>query len=444
MQKSAGKNLHFGPSTALPARARFARAGIAIKSCAMIQLAYLFERFPSFTQTFCYREVMELRRQGVTPTIFSIRRPTGEPPQNWDSALVRQVHHLPDEPELLHLVERAMKRKQISSDAIRAIEQWGRQSDFLRLYQAAYVGARLSEGVWLHAHFAGMAARTAYWMKQFFDIDFSFTAHANDIFAPRPFVIGLDRLLATANAVITESDHAANFLRKKFPASAPKIHRVYNGLEVASFPQADFAGPIPLIISVGRLIEKKGFADLLEACRLLNHAGQEFQCEIIGEGALEAALRRQIERGNLIGKVKLVGPQTQEQIKRRLAAATVFVLPCTMEASGGTDNLPTVIMEAMAVGLPVVSTSIAGIPEMVEDGVTGELVLPGEPKALATAIEHFITDCSRAREFGSRGRELARKKFSIENSVRELLALFQQARQISQNKSTVSNLRVGD
>jgi len=81
---------------------------------------------------------------------------------------------------------------------------------------------------------------------------------------------------------------------------------------------------------------------------------------------------------------------------------------------------------------------------MVEDGVTGELVLPGEPKALATAIEHFITDCSRAREFGSRGRELARKKFSIENSVRELLALFQQARQISQNKSTVSNLRVGD
>jgi colanic acid/amylovoran biosynthesis glycosyltransferase len=391
----------------------------------MIQLAYLFERFPSFTQTFCYREVMELRRQGLAPTIFSIRQPANEPPENWDTQLVRRVHYLPEEKDLLDEVERAIRRKEIPSQAVTAIKQWGRQTDFLRLYQAAYIGMRLSKDVRLHAHFAGMAARTAYWIKEFFGIPFSFTAHANDIFVPRAFVIALDRLVDSASFVITESDHAAKFLAERFPECANKIHRIYNGLDLSNFVRADLTAPIPLIISIGRLIEKKGFADLVEACRLLAAAGREFRCEIIGEGPLENTLRAQIERSHLQEKVALIGPQTQEQIKERLAAATVFALPCTTEAAGGTDNLPTVIMEAMAAGLPVVSTPIAGVPEMVQDGVTGELVQPNEPIAVAQAIEKFLINCPRAREFGGRGWQLAQKKFAIETSVRALLELFQ-------------------
>src|SRR6266496_870354 len=140
----------------------------------MTHFTYLFERFPSFGQTFCYREVVELARQGVNSPIFAIRNPKGEPPQDWD-----------------------------------------RRTDFLRLYQAVYVGLRLQEiGIrHVHAHFAGMAARTAFWIHRFFPITFSFTAHANDIFAPRNFEVGLDKLVDAARAIVTETDYAAKFLR---------------------------------------------------------------------------------------------------------------------------------------------------------------------------------------------------------------------------------------
>jgi glycosyltransferase involved in cell wall biosynthesis len=391
-----------------------------VNSQPMLKLAYLFERFPSFTQTFCYREVAEMRRQGVAPAVFSIRHPEGEAEGNWETSLVRQICYLREEKELLAGVERDLRSGKIPGKATTAIADWGRQTDFLRLYQAAYVGARLPADTHLHAHFAGMAARTAYWINQFFGIPFSFTAHANDIFVPRSFALGLDRLIETASAIITESDYAANYLRERFPRSATKIERVYNGLDFSSFVPADFTAPMPLIISVGRLVEKKGFSDLIAACRLLVDRGRKFRCLIIGDGPLRGDLDAQIAQQNLHEHVTLAGVQSQNEIKRQLSRATVFALPCRMEAAGGADNLPTVIAEAMASGLPVVSTAIAGIPEMVQEDVTGELVSPNDPAAIASALERFITDLSRAREFGSRGLDAARKKFAIETSVKAL------------------------
>src|SRR5437667_424554 len=164
----------------------------------MTQFAYLFERFPSFGQTFCYREVAELARQGIAPPIFSIRNPKDEPPQEWDQRIVKRVHYLPEERELLNDVRRTSKKGKLTAESIAAIDEWGRRTDFLRLYQAVYIGLRLQEmGIpHVHAHFAGMAARTAFWIHKFFPITFSFTAHANDIFTPRDFEIGLDKLFS--------------------------------------------------------------------------------------------------------------------------------------------------------------------------------------------------------------------------------------------------------
>ena len=163
----------------------------------MARFAYLFERFPSFGQTFCYREVAELDRQDIAPPIFSIRNPKDEPPQDWDTRIVERVHYLPDEKELLEEVRRAAKKRKLGADIVDALDEWGRRTDFLRLYQAVYVGLRLRQmGIdHVHAHFAGMAARTAFWINKFFSITFSFTAHANDIFSPRQFEIGLDKLV---------------------------------------------------------------------------------------------------------------------------------------------------------------------------------------------------------------------------------------------------------
>jgi len=391
----------------------------------MPRFAYLFERFPSFGQTFCYREVAELDHQDITPPIFSIRNPTDEPPQDWDTRVVERVHYLPNEKELLEEVRHAAKKGEIGADIVAALDEWGRRTDFLRLYQAVYVGLRLQKmGInHLHAHFAGMAARTAFWINKFFSITFSFTAHANDIFSPRQFEIGLDKLVDSSRAIVTETDYAARFLCEQFPRRSDRVHRIYNGLDLTEFGRADFSSTPPLIIAVGRLIPKKGFSDLIRSCALLAERGKSFRCEIIGEGPLGEALRRQIDDMHLQNNVELIGAKPQTQLRGRLAAANVFVLPSVMDPDGGMDNLPTVIMEAMATGLPVVSTNIGGIPEMIIDNETGFLVEPGDTAAMADAIETVINDSSSAARLGQSGYERAGALFSIEKNVRELRAL---------------------
>ena len=296
-------------------------------------------------------------------------------------------------------VDRALRKRQLPAKVAEEIRAWGRQSDFLRLYQAAWLGPRLQAlGVSrLHAHFAGLAARTAWWVERFFGIPFSFTAHANDIFAPKPFTVSLGKLIENARAVVTVSDFGVEYLREKFPREAEKIHRVYNGIDLTRFERASFTEEPPTIISVGRLIEKKGFADLIEACRMLAAEGVAFRAEIIGEGPLAAELQSQIAAANLTKTVLLAGPLPQPAVIRRLAQSTVFALPCVTESGGGMDNLPTVLMEAMAAGLPVVSTPLAGVPEMVEEDVTGFLVPERDPAALARALHRLIDGPHRSR-----------------------------------------------
>ena len=391
----------------------------------MALFAYLFERFPSFGQTFCYREVAELYRQGITPPIFSIRNPKDEPPQDWDTRIVRRVHYLPEERKMLEEVQRASKKRRLSPAIIAALDEWGRRTDFLRLYQAVYVGLRLQDlGIdHVHAHFAGMAARTAFWVAKFFPITFSFTAHANDIFAPRNFEIGLEKLIQTARLIITETDYSEKFLRERFPERADRIHRIYNGLNLAEFGHANFSFDPPLIVAIGRLIAKKGFANLIRACGLLIEHRISFRCEIFGEGPLENQLRAQIEELGLQERVQLLGAKPQHDLREHLARANVFVMPSVAEAEGGMDNLPTVIMEAMAAGLPVVSTRIGGIPEMVVENETGFLVQPEDAMALVGAIEKVTNDRSLGQRLGQAGHERAQKLFSIEKNARDLCAL---------------------
>ncbi|MEP6974124.1 MAG: glycosyltransferase [Spartobacteria bacterium] len=391
-------------------------------------LAYLFERFPSFTQTFCYREIGELHRQGESPSIFSIRTPTDEPAQDWDASIVRRVQYLPDDKALVREVDLDLRKGRLPERAATEIAKWGRKTDFLRLYQAAYLGPRLQAlGVrHVHAHFAGLAARTAYWIERFFGIGFSFTAHANDVFAPKPFEISLDELIGSARAVVTVSDFGVRFLREKFPDAANKLHRVYNGIDLGLFSTADFTSAPPAILSIGRLIEKKGFSDLVAACGVLQERGIEFRCEIIGEGPLQVSLDEQIKAADLTNRVTLAGSLPQREVIRRLARSAIFALPCVAETGGGMDNLPTVVMEAMAAGLPVVSTAIGGVPEMVVEGHTGLLVPEHRPAALADALARLLADRALARSLGEAGRTRAAELFAIEKSAQNLTAIVQE------------------
>jgi colanic acid/amylovoran biosynthesis glycosyltransferase len=380
-------------------------------------LAYIFERFPKFSQTFCYREVAELFRQGITPLIFSLRPAELGLHTEWKPEILTAVHTLPEGDEFAGLADQA--RRSLPSNARKILRGWRGRRDSLRLHQAAYVGTRLAEiGIThVHVHFAGMAARTAYWIEKFFGIPFSVTAHANDIFVPNNFEIGLAEIFGSARAIIAVSDFAANHLRKQFPEAADRVHRVYNGVDLNEFETARF-DQSPLVLSVGRLISKKGFDVLIDACAQLR--GFDFHCEIIGTGPMRKQLREQIEAAKVSDRVSLTGEQSQKQIAAKLSAATAFVLPCRIEKDGAMDNLPTVIMEAMASALPVVSTTVGGIAEMVSDSHTGFLIPPNEVCATADAMARLLADNEVARKLGANGREQCAERFSIEKNVHDL------------------------
>lgn len=382
--------------------------------------AYLFERFPSFTQTFCFREVEEMFRQGMAPAVYSIRPPDEQ--SAFSAELTEQVRFLPVEEELTKRVRALRADKKIHSDVWEVFNTWGGRGDKTRLYEAAWLGVELKRrGIrHVHAHFAGLAARTAYWVRRFWGIGYSFTGHANDIFCETAFPVSLEDLVREARFVVTETDFSRDWLGRRFPKHAGKVHRVYNGIHVEKFSPVTLAEGTPRIVSVGRLIEKKGFGILIDACARLKKRGIAFQCHIIGRGPLEAELRAQIARLGLSGDVILEGARTEPEVMDFLRKARVFALACVPEADGGMDNLPTVIMEAMACALPVVSTRLAGVPEMIIDWETGGLVEMNDPAAFADALAETLTDRVLAERRGRRGRELAVEKFATEVTTRHL------------------------
>src|SRR6266576_2176455 len=203
-------------------------------------LAYVFERFPKFSQTFCYREIAELFHQGVQPAIFSLRRPDFGPETTWDDSITSTVHQLPEGDVFARLADQASAS--LPKAARKTLHEWRGKPDSLRLHQATYQGARLKKSRvrHVHTHFAGMAARTAFWIRKFFRINYSLTVHANDIFVPPNFEIGLSEILSSASTIVAVSDFAANQLRERFPENARRVHRIYNGIDCAQFKRAQF------------------------------------------------------------------------------------------------------------------------------------------------------------------------------------------------------------
>jgi colanic acid/amylovoran biosynthesis glycosyltransferase len=387
------------------------------------QLAYLFERFPAFTKTFCAREVAELYRQNHRFPIFSIRRPNDERPLNIPLEEVA-IHYLPDSNSPFFKIPTRWSGRKFT-------DYWDKETDSRdkhRFYEAIYLGKQLNKlGIkHLHVHFAGMAARTAWWVKKLFGISYSFTGHANDIFVEKPDQrVSLKSLIADARFVVTVSDFAVNYLRSRFPFAAGKIYRVYNGLDLAQFSSAKTETLPPRLISVGRLIAKKGYADLLEACRLLVNQGLEFKCTIVGGGPEHLPLRQLLEAHRLDQVVDLTGPKSQTEIAQLLGESQIFVFPAQRDETGDQDNLPTVVVEAMASALPVVASRLAGIPEIIVDQQNGVLVPPQNPETLASALRMLLLDPQKRQRLGIAALKTAHDKFTLADTVRELVNLFE-------------------
>jgi glycosyltransferase involved in cell wall biosynthesis len=286
-------------------------------------------------------------------------------------------------------------RKSHYRDALLHAMRSGRPKMFWRLLQAGYVAneARRLHIEHLHAQFANRPTSVACLASRMTGIPFSFTAHATDIFKTNVDRRALAQKIEAAKFVVTVSEFNRRYLEQVTPVPDGKIIRIHNGIDLNRFSPNGVPAPQPLrMLTVARLVEKKGLPVLIDACRRLRDAGIEFRCDIIGKGRLRPALREQIKEAGLGKTVHLVGPKTQREVLRYYHAAYLYVLPCVVGSDGNREGLPVSIVEALACGLPVITTPVTGIPEVVEDGKNGFLVPSGDAVALADAITKVVED----------------------------------------------------
>jgi colanic acid/amylovoran biosynthesis glycosyltransferase len=387
---------------------------------APVRVGYVLKRFPRFSETFILNELLALQALGIECHIFSLLAPPDEPRHARLADLRAPVTYLSKAtgPALIADPDDAVLFAGNDPRSVASLQ--GKAAEVARLARAAGI-------THLHAHFGSDPTTVALLAAREIGGTFSYTAHARDIYhtyvSPEVDAAKRRAKLNEAAFTVTVSDCNAGHLATLCPEAADRIHRVYNGIDLSLFSPADAVEP-GRVIAVGRLVEKKGFGVLVDACALLRDRGLEFDCRIIGDGPLQGALQAQINALNLGGRVTLAGPMPQERLAAELGSATIAVLPCVITPDGDRDGLPTVLLEAMGKGIPVVTTTVTGGPEIVAEGETGLLCNPGDPVGLADALETLILDPQRARAMGAAGRRRAERLFDLTTNAAQLSGHF--------------------
>lgn len=264
----------------------------------------------------------------------------------------------------------------------------------------------------LHAHFANKPTALARYASVLLNIPFSFTGHAKDIYLSTPDSIAGKAV--RARFITTCTEYNAEYLRSiVLPADRAKIHTVYHGVDTDRFTFRDrtLSRERPTIVSVGRLVPKKGHSYVIQAAKILHDRGISFCLDIYGQGDLRESLHRQIEASNLASVVRLHGARTQDELIEVYHQADAFVLAPLVTANGDRDGIPNVLLEAMATGLPAVSSSISGIPEVIKHGTNGLLVPSEDPGAVAEALASLISDPALRYRLGTNAAETVRAQY---------------------------------
>src|SRR6478672_8911057 len=398
-----------------------------------MRLGYLYSRYPVISQTFCDAEMLAFERRGIELAIGSVYPPLTSLRHEHIARLRAPIHYAPPQ-EILRIVERGAKTgRKWPHDLVEQHDgKYGPGTKAeLRARNALYFGEFFGRsGVdHVHVHFANRAAHTALFLKEISGIPFSITAHGQDFMKDLGSDDFLREICAAAEFVAAETDYSRDLLRQRCPDSAAKIHRVYNGVDLDRFPlpRSCNGNHVPRIVSVGRLVAFKGFGDLIDACAELARRQIDFVCDIIGDGPLRETLQAKIEQLDLASRVNLLGSLAQSAVLEKLQSGDIFALASTTDAQGATDVFPTVILEAMASARPVVSTRLAGIPELVVNGQTGMLVPPGDSTALAHALEQLLRDPELPLRFGDAGRARIEQHFRIEQTVAPLVEMLERS-----------------
>lgn len=413
-----------------------------------LRIGYVLKRFPRLSETFILNELLQLERMGVHVDVFSLLRPPAEPRHALLKELQARVIYLPSSStaDAVRLAETGSDDRLCKTPVTDYLDGSGIPFDDAMpgkssnetatlVLKAASVAmlARMRGIDHLHAHFGSDATTVAMLASRLARLNYSFTAHARDIYHlyndPETDARMRRAKIAEAAFVATVSDfNRRHLMALAGPQNAARVIRLYNGIDLQRFKvQTDVERHSDRILAIGRLVEKKGFADLIEACRIIASAGTQFTCHIVGEGPLRDALARQITESGLDGVVVLRGAMPQEDLRQEMQTATMLVLPCVVTQSGDRDGLPTVLLEALACGLPCISTTVTGVPEIITHGKTGLLAEPDDPPGLAQCIGHLLGSPGDQARFAIAGRRKAETDFDLVKNVGCLKSMFERS-----------------
>ena len=367
-----------------------------------MRIAYIVSRFPKLSETFVYREIAELRRQGAEVLCFSIHRPEAEPLPPAAQTFREETTYLWPPPPVRFVFG-------ILYFAVTAFTRFGgtlnwywrcaprrgnaKKRFLLHFFEGVYFAhlCKQRRVDYIHAHFANGPSSVAMAASELSGIPFGFTCHAQDIYAD-PLL--LEHKIDRAQIALTISEFNRQYIRENFSLQNPshlEVHRV--AVDLTQFRPRPGARPdskSPLILSIGRLVPKKGFIHLIRACEILAQQKMSFRCWIIGEGPERGPLQEAIKQAGLQEQVNLLGAQAD--VKKFLSQAEVFVQPSIVDKSGDRDGIPTTLMEAMAMQVPVIATTVTGIPELIQHERNGLLAPPENAEALAVAIIRLRAD----------------------------------------------------
>lgn len=400
-----------------------------------MNLVYVVKRFPRYSETFVLHEIQELLAQGERVTVCSLQTPhPGEPRHEGTDAISATTLYLPCAfPRLVRLVAASLAALAVVPSRAWPALAWSLRwagheraiHQLKRFGEAAYLRTRIpAETEHIHAHFAHGPASVALLLSRLTGRPFSFTGHARDIFEiVDPRLLGAK--VHESCLVVTVSEWTRRHVAQSVDAGEhAKVVVVRNGVDRRTFcARAQEPDGPPLILSVGRLVLKKGLDTLLDACAMLAARGVDFRCEVIGDGPFRGKLEKRARSLGIDDHVAFLGSRDDRAVRAAYERATVFVLPCRPTPHGDQDGLPVSLVEAMAVGLPVVTTPVTGIPEIVSNAESGLLVPPDDSDELAAALESVLSQPELRARLAAGARE-AVAAYDLSTCVGELRALF--------------------
>jgi glycosyltransferase involved in cell wall biosynthesis len=395
-----------------------------------MRVCYVIGTYPLVTTTFVDREICAQRALGVDIRVLAVRRPPeGTPLSSQQRALQASVRYLLPV-RLLALVRSHLSwlvRRPFTyfTTLLRLVtlphpSAFARVKTVLHFGEGVLAAARVRDDHLdeVHAHFADRAATIAMVAARLLDVPYSLSVHTGADVYVNPVL--LPEKVRRARKVLTCTAYNRSHLTAAVgPDVAAKIAVVPHGLDLEAYQPVDGSGTgVPVVLAVGQCRTRKGFAELIRACGLLRDRGCRFVCRIVGDGPERAALTALARELGLAEVVQLPGALPHDAVKDEYHRATLFALPCIESSDGDVDGIPNVLVEAMACALPVVSSDLPAIRELITDGRDGVLIAPRDITALADALGKLLDDTGMRRDLGKQGRTTVTQMFDSSVAAR--------------------------